>query len=76
MSRTSEVYSGDREAITWSNLVFCAVIPWVLNCTSTWVNQTSGSEGQKGGSLTLTAAVRGAGTWEVVAGIWSLDMSG
>ena len=30
-------------------------MPRVLNCASTWVNHTSGSAGQKGGSYVLTA---------------------
>ena len=34
--------------------------PLVVNCASTWANQTSGSVGQKGGSLMLTAATVGA----------------
>ena len=33
--------------------------PLVVNCASTWANQTSGSVGQKGGSLMLTAATVG-----------------
>ena len=43
-----------------SNFVFCAVIPWVLNCASTWANQTSGSEDQNDGSLRLSAETRGS----------------
>ena len=58
MLRTSEAYSGDKEAMMWSNLVFCAVMPRVLNCTSTWANQTSGSDGQNGGSFKLSAETR------------------
>ena len=60
MSRTSEAYSGVREAMTWSNFVFCDVIPRVLNCASTWANQTSGSAGQNGGSFRLSAETRGS----------------
>ena len=32
----------------------------VVNCASTWANQTSGSAGQNGGSLMLTALMTGA----------------
>ena len=48
--------SGERELITYSKRIFWAVMPLVVNCASTWANQTSGSAGQKGGSLMLTAA--------------------
>ena len=60
MSRTSESYSGDNEVMMWSNLAFCAVIPRVLNCASTWANQTSGSDGQNGGSFKPSAETRGS----------------
>ena len=30
----------------------------VVNCASTWANQTSGSAGQKGGSFRLTAETK------------------
>ena len=33
----------------------------MLNCASTWANQRSGSAGQKGGSLRLTAATETVG---------------
>ena len=36
-------------------------MPLVVNWASTWANQTSGSAGQKGGSLMLTAATAGTG---------------
>ena len=35
-------------------------MPRVENCASTCANQTSGSAGQKGGSLRFTAAMVGA----------------
>ena len=54
-SRTSVAYSGESEATICSNLVFCAVMPRVANWASTWANQTSGSDGQNGGSLRLIA---------------------
>ena len=56
-SRTCFANSGEREATTYSYLVFCAVIPRVLNCASTWANHTSGSDGQNEGSLRFTAAI-------------------
>ena len=34
----------------------------MVNSASTWANQTSGSAGQKGGSLMLTAATVGVGS--------------
>ena len=37
--------------------VRCWVMPLVVNCASTCANQTCGSAGQKGGSLTFTAAM-------------------
>ena len=55
-SLTSVVYCGEREATTWSNLVFCDVTPRVENWASTWANQTCGSAGQKGGILIDTDA--------------------
>ena len=55
-SRTSVANSCANEATMWSNLVFWTVIPRVINCASTWANQTSGSAGQNGGSLRCTAA--------------------
>ena len=57
ISRTSKAYSGASEATMWSNFVFCAVIPRVPNCASTWANQTSGSEGQNGGSFRVPKLV-------------------
>ena len=51
-SRTSVANSGESDATTYSYLVF---MPRVLNCASTWTNHMSGSAGQKGGSLRLTA---------------------
>ena len=55
-SLTSVANSGERELITYSKRVFWAVMPLVVNCASTWANQTSGSAGQKGGSFMLAAA--------------------
>ena len=82
-SLTSTANSGEREAMTYSNRVFCDVMPLVLNWASTCANQTVGSVGQNGGSLMLTAAtvregpgattevldspVRSAGTVSIVA---------
>ena len=40
--------SGASEVTMWSNLVFWAVIPQVVNWASTWANQIWGSVGQKG----------------------------
>ena len=68
ISRTSKAYSGASEATMWSNFVFCAVIPRVPNCASTWANQTSGSEGQNGGSFRLSAETCGSpGSTDIVA---------
>ena len=58
-SRTSVPTSGDSDAMTWSNLVRWAVIHRVVKVASTCANHTSGSEGQKGGSLTDTVATAG-----------------
>ena len=55
-SRTSVAYSGESDATMYSNFVLCAVIPRVENWASTCANQTSGSDGQYGGSLRLSAA--------------------
>ncbi len=38
------------------------------NCASTWVNPTSGSAGQKGGSLRLTTAEMSPGMGVATAG--------
>ena len=57
-SRTSVANSGASDATTYSNFVLCCVIPLVANCASTWANHRSGSLGQNGGSLRLTAAMR------------------
>ena len=49
-------------------------MPLVVNCASTWQNQTSGSAGQKVGSLTLTAASDGvvlAAGGSATGGGWS-----
>ena len=56
-SLTSTVKVGLRELTTQSNFAFCAVINLVVSCALTWANQTSGSAGQNGGSLMLTAAM-------------------
>lgn len=53
------VNSGLREK---SNVV---LIPPVVNWASTWVNQTSGSAGQKGGSFMPAAAKVGVAAAEV-----------
>ena len=55
------VNSGLRELTinTYSKRVFCDVMLLVVNCTSTCANYTSGSHGQKGGSLMLMAATAG-----------------
>ena len=54
-SLTSAANSGDKEDMMWSNLERWDVILLQANCASTWANQTSGSAGQNGGSLRLTA---------------------
>ena len=58
-SRTSIANSGERDATTWSNIVFWVVILWVSNFASAWANHTSRSAGQNGGSLMLTATITG-----------------
>ena len=47
--------SGASEATTYSNLVFCAVIPLVVNCALTCTNHVCGSAGQNGESFICTA---------------------
>ena len=42
------------------------VTPLVVNCASTWANQTSGSVVQKGGIMMLTAATVGPGASRAV----------
>lgn len=49
-SLTSVANSGLRELIMYSNRVFWAEMPLVVNCASSCANQTSGSAGQNGGS--------------------------
>jgi hypothetical protein len=69
-SWTSVANSGDRLLTTYSNRVFWVVMPLVVNWASTWTNQTSGSAGQKGGSLILTAAtVEGVAAGGTTAGV-------
>ena len=58
-SRTSAAYSGERDETTYSNFVFCADILLVVNCASIYANHSSGSAGQKGGSLMALAAATG-----------------
>ena len=74
-SRTSVATSG-RDEMTWSKRVFSAVIRLVVKCASTWANQSSGSEGQNGGSLTVwtTAMVGGASPPAASPGARSLLM--
>ena len=55
--RTSVAYSGPREATIYSNLVFCAVMPRVAHSGSACAHQTSGSDGQNGGSLRFIAVI-------------------
>ena len=63
-SRTSAAYSGERDETTYSNFVFCADILLVVNCASICANHSSGSAGQKGGSLMemALAAATGGGS--------------
>ena len=56
--------SGDRDATTWSNFILETVMPREENCDSICANHSSGSFGQKGGSLICTAA-----TWAGWAGL-------
>ena len=56
MSRTWVANSGESDATRYSYLVFCEDIPRVANWASTWASHKSGSDGQYGGSLRLTAA--------------------
>ena len=61
-SCTSWANSDNSEATIWSNLVFWAVIPWVLNWALTCANQsyqTCRSADQNGGMFRLTVAVIG-----------------
>ena len=57
-------YSGERDETTYSNFVFCADILLVVNCASICANHSSGSAGQKGGSLMemALAAATGGGS--------------
>ena len=48
----------------------------VAKCALTWVNQTSGSSGQKDRSLMLTAAARVAGAGLVASGVSCSVISG
>ena len=57
--------SGESDATRYSYLVFCEVILRVANWASTWANHKSGSDGQYGGSLRLTAATARAGVSSV-----------
>ena len=55
--RTSVAAPGDRAVTTWEYLVFCVVICLIPNWVSTGANHSSGSQGQNGGILIVTAFV-------------------